>query len=134
MPPIFARRTLRLAVFCRWLAVVLALGVHVGAGARAEPGSAVQAPGAQLAAAMVLCVGANHASGGGQKPIHHHLPSPALAAAGHHLAQTAALLNGAQCFQAPAGHLAAWAVLPEARGPPARYAVGFYPTGPPHLI
>lgn len=119
---------------CRWLAVVLALAAHVGAGARAVPGGAWESAGARLQAAMVLCVGASHAGKDSQKPVHRHMPGPALAAAGHHVAPPLVVLGGAQFVPAPPGHRAAWAALPEARGPPARYAAGSYPTGPPRLI
>jgi hypothetical protein len=124
----------RFARFGAWLAVVLALAGHVSAGASAVPDGALEAPGARLQAAMVLCVGASHGATGGQKPVHQHMPGPTLAAVGHHVASPLAVLVSAQALPAPIVHVSTWAVLPEARGPPARYAVGFYPTGPPHLI
>jgi hypothetical protein len=118
----------------RLLAVVVALVGQVSSGALAQATQASEGPRATLEAAMVLCLGSNHPGKDGAPPIHHHLPGPALASAGHHLVQPAAILDGIGGLPAPPLHLAVWTGLPETRGPPARDSAAFYPTGPPHHL
>jgi hypothetical protein len=59
------------------------------------------------------------------------LPDLALASHVHHFVQQAALLDHGAAVPSRASRAACWAVVPEARGPPARYACATYPTGPP---
>jgi hypothetical protein len=131
MPPRFPSCLARVARFSRLLAVVLALAGQISAGAMAQTARPSESPRAILDAAMVLCLGSNHPGKDGTPPIHHHLPGPAIAAATHHLAELAAILDVARGLPAPPAHLAVWTGLPETRGPPARDTAAFYPTGPP---
>jgi hypothetical protein len=119
----------------RLLAVVLALASQISAGAVALPKGSSATPSTLLEAAMVLCVGGSHPGKDGLPPIHHHLFDPAIAAQGHHFVHNAAILENDKAVPPPPASLACWTGVPEARGPPARYAAAAYPTGPPpHLI
>jgi hypothetical protein len=131
----FANWFSRVAEFGKLLAVALALAGQISSGALALPGASFGTPSTLVHAAMVLCLGGGHQGKDGLPPIHHHLPDPAIAALGHHFIQQAAILDRDGALPPPAASLAFWAGVPEARGPPARYAAACYPTGPPpHLI
>jgi hypothetical protein len=119
----------------RLLAVALALAGQISAGALAFPEGSSETPSSLLKAATVLCLGGSHPGKDGLPPIHRHLPDPAIAALGHHFAQHTATLESDRVLPPPPAGLTFWTGVPEARGPPARYAAAAYPTGPPaHLI
>jgi hypothetical protein len=118
----------RIAHFFGWIAVVLALAAQICSGGLAP---ADRSRTAALNAAMVLCLGGNHAKKDGPAPIHHHLPNLAIAAEGHHFGQLPALVAGKGAVPPPTAILTFWTGLPAARAPPARFAAASYPTGPP---
>jgi hypothetical protein len=124
----------RVTQFFGSIAVVLALAAQICAGALAPPDPASATPRAALNAAMVLCLGGNHPSKGGLPPVHHHIPDLAIAAEGHHFVQHAAVSDGNGALPPPPPRLAFYTGVPEARGPPTRFAASSYPTGPPFYL
>ncbi len=117
----------------RLLTIVLALACQIGAGAAAADDAAVS-PRDALRAAMVLCLAGNHPAKDGVPAHHRHLADQAVACASHHAGQPAAMPDGAGALPPPSASLAAWAGVPQARGPPAQRAASFYPTGPPTYL
>jgi hypothetical protein len=59
------------------------------------------------------------------------MPDLAIAAEAHHFVQHAAVIDDDGALPPPPPSLAFWTGVPEARGPPARFAAASYPTGPP---
>jgi hypothetical protein len=122
----------RVAELGKLFAVALALAGQISSGVLGVPRVTLGTP---FEAAMVVCLGGSHPGKDGLPPIHRHLPGAAIAALGHHFIQHSAIVERGQALPPPPASLDFWTGVPEARGPPARYAAACYPTGPPpHLI
>jgi hypothetical protein len=122
-----------MARLLRLWVVVLAMACQVSAGALAAPDPAPNAADT-LDAVAVFCQAAHPAGKHQAPPARHGLADPAVASAGHHWAQPAALAAPmAVPPPLPARRLAA-RPLPPARAPPGRIATATSARGPPALV